>query len=135
MESPPAAVTGLFAGRYAVERLIGEGATAKVYLARDTQGGKSVALKMLRPELAQSVASERFKKEVKRMSALNHPRILPVLDSGEFEGQMYIALPYMEGGSLRDRLLREKQLPIDESLALIRPIAEALDHAHQQGLI
>lgn len=135
MRAAPGTVSGLFAGRYSIERALGEGATATVFLARDTQAGLSVAIKMLRPELGQSAASSRFLKEIKRTAALNHPRILPVLDSGDHEGQMYLVLPYMEGGTLRDRLKREKQLPVDEAIALVRPIAEALDYAHKQGLI
>ncbi|MGH7639194.1 MAG: protein kinase domain-containing protein, partial [Gemmatimonadaceae bacterium] len=95
MRSPPSVATGLFAGRYAIEREIGQGASAIVYLARDTQAGTAVALKILRPELVESRASDRFLREIKRTSALQHPNILPVLDAGDHEGHMYFALPYM----------------------------------------
>jgi len=128
-------VSGLFAGRYFIERRLGEGATATVHLARDTQAGVAVAIKLLRPELVESGAASRFSKEVRQTVELTHPRILPILASGDHDGQPYIVLPYMEGGSLRERLLREKQLPIDEAIAIVAPIADALDFAHSRGLI
>ena len=135
MRSPPSVATGLFAGRYAIEREIGQGASAIVYLARDTQAGTAVALKILRPELAESRASDRFLREIKRTSALQHPHILPVLEAGEHEGQLYFALPYMEGGTLRQLLKREKHLELSRVIEISRTIAEALDHAHERGLI
>lgn len=135
MRSPPSVATGLFAGRYAIEREIGQGASAIVYLARDTQAGTAVALKILRPELAESRASDRFLREIKRTSALQHPNILPVLEAGEHEGQLFFALPYMEGGTLRQLLKREKHLELSRVIEISRTIAEALDHAHERGLI
>ncbi len=102
MAVPPSNSSGLFAGRYSIERVIGQGATAMVHLARDTQVGKAVALKILRPELVESAtAAKRFLREIRRTSELTHPNILPVLDSGEHKGQLYFALPYMEGGTLQ----------------------------------
>lgn len=135
MRAPPGPMSGLFAGRYAIERVLGQGATATVHLARDTQGGTAVALKILRAELAESAASGRFLKEIRRTSGLQHPHILPVLDSGEYEGQLFFALPYMEGGTLRQLLAREKSLEFSRVIEIARPIAEALDYAHQRGLI
>lgn len=135
MRAPPGPAIGLFAGRYAIERVIGQGATATVHLARDTKGGTAVAIKMLRPELAQTRASDRFLKEIGRTAALQHPNILPVLDSGEFEGQLYFVLPYMEGGTLRQLLKREAHLEFSRVLAISRSVADALDYAHQRGLI
>lgn len=135
MRSPPSVATGLFAGRYAIEREIGQGASAIVYLARDTQAGTAVALKILRPELVESRASDRFLREIKRTSALQHPNILPVLDAGDHEGQLYFALPYMEGGSLRELLTREKRLELSRIQEIAKTIAEALDYAHERGLI
>ncbi|HEX7940107.1 MAG TPA: serine/threonine-protein kinase, partial [Gemmatimonadaceae bacterium] len=125
----------LFADRYALERVVGQGATATVHLAKDTRAGVSVAVKMLRPELAQSGAADRFLREIERTSALSHPGILPVLDSGEYEGQLYFTLPYMEQGTLRQRLKRQAQLGIDESLEIVTQLADALDHAHRQGVV
>lgn len=135
MRSPPSVATGLFAGRYAIEREIGQGASAIVYLARDTEVGSAVALKILRPELVESRASDRFLREIKRTSALQHPNILPVLDAGDHEGQLYFALPYMEGGTLRQLLKREKHLEMSRVLDIAKTVAEALDHAHERGLI
>jgi tRNA A-37 threonylcarbamoyl transferase component Bud32 len=136
MRSPPSVATGLFAGRYAIEREIGQGASAKVYLARDTQAGSAVALKILRRELVDSRASGRFLKEIRRTSTLEHSNIVRVLDSGEHEGQLYFALPYMEAGTLRHLLLRDKRpMEFDRIVEMARAIAEALDHAHGRGLI
>ncbi|MEX2153124.1 MAG: serine/threonine-protein kinase [Gemmatimonadaceae bacterium] len=127
--------SGLFAGRYAIERVLGVGATATVHLARDTQAGIAVAIKIMRPELAQSQATGRFLKEIRRTSALQHPHILRVLDSGEYEDRPYFVLPYMEGGTLRLKLKRESQLSFDDTIGILRTIADALDYAHQKGLI
>ena len=132
MSSPPSAGSKVFAGRYSIQRQIGRGATATVFLASDTVGGRGVALKMLRAELAQSTASDRFLREIRLTSQLNHPHILPVLDAGESDGSLYFALPYMEEGSLRNRLDRDKQLPIADAVQIVCTIAEALDHARQR---
>jgi tRNA A-37 threonylcarbamoyl transferase component Bud32 len=135
MSAPPGLTQGLFAGRYAIERLIGEGATATVHLARDTQRGVGVAVKVLRPELANSAATDRFLKEIRRTSRLEHPHILPVLDTGEYEGRPFFVLPYMEGGTLRLRLRRVHQLDLSDALRIVQTIGDALDYAHAQGLI
>ncbi|MDQ3997315.1 MAG: serine/threonine protein kinase, partial [Gemmatimonadota bacterium] len=135
MSSPPSVLVGEIAGRYVVEREIGRGATAVVYLARDSARGRAVAIKVLRAELAQFDAAHGFLREVRRHSELEHPHILQVLDTGEQEGQLYCVLPYMEGGTLRQRLLREKQLPIGDAVAIARTVAEALNYAHARGLI
>jgi tRNA A-37 threonylcarbamoyl transferase component Bud32 len=135
MRAPPGLTSGLFAGRYAIERLLGEGATATVHLARDTERGIAVAIKILRPELVESAATDRFLKEIRRTTRLHHPHILPVLDSGEHEGQPYVVFPYMEGGTLRHRLRREHQLDLVDAIAIAQTIGEALDYAHARGLI
>jgi serine/threonine protein kinase/tetratricopeptide (TPR) repeat protein len=135
MSSPPGVLAGQIAGRYIIEREIGRGATAIVYLARDSVRGQAVAIKLLRAEVAQFGGANRFLREIRRHSALQHPRILQVLDTGEHEGQLYFVLPYMEGGTLRQRLSREKQLPIKDAVVITRTVAEALDHAHRHGLI
>jgi eukaryotic-like serine/threonine-protein kinase len=111
MHGPAGLARGLFAGRYSVERLLGQGATATVHLARDTQRGVAVALKILRPELVESRATGLFLKEIRRTSALQHSHILAVLDSGEYDGRPFFVLPYMEGGTLRALLDREAPLP------------------------
>lgn len=136
MLGPPGLMSsGLFAGRYNIERVLGQGATATVHLARDTERGISVAIKIMRPELAQSRATDRFLKEIRRTAELQHPHILRVLDSGEHEGRPYFVLPYMEGGTLRWKLRGGNQLAFDETVSILRTVAEALDYAHTKGLI
>jgi tRNA A-37 threonylcarbamoyl transferase component Bud32/tetratricopeptide (TPR) repeat protein len=133
--SPTTVNPSVIAGRYAVERELGRGATATVYLARDRQTLDRVAIKVLRPELAESVGADRFVREIRVTTDLQHRHILPVLDSGADGGLLYCVLPYMEGGTLRDRLMREKQLPIDDAIGITRTIALALAYAHGRGLI
>jgi len=124
-----------FGGRYTVSREIGRGATATVYLAEDNVEHRSVAIKVLRPELTQSRAADLFLREIRFTSTLAHPRILPVLDAGQQSGRLYYVLPYMSEGTLRQRLTRERQLPISDAVAIARSIAEALEQAHRQGLV
>lgn len=135
MDGTPGLRSGTFAGRYAIERELGRGATATVYLARDIQRGHAVAIKVLRPELAESLGAERFLREIKVSERLHHPHIASVMDSGQYEGQLYFVLPHMEGGSLRQRLQREKQLPVQAAVSITKTIALALDYAHREGLI
>jgi TolB-like protein len=125
----------IFAGRYRIERELGSGGMAIVYLARDEQRGHEVAIKVLRPELTGVLGHDRFLREIRLSQKLNHPQIVPVLDSGEHERQLYLTLSYMEGGTLRARLEKDKQLPLDDVVSITRAIANALDHAHAQGFI
>src|SRR5437879_5394022 len=104
------------AGRYRIERELGAGGMAVVFLAEDLRHHRQVALKVLRPELAAEIGPERFLREIEMAAALNHPHILPLHDSGEAGGFLYYMMPYVEGESLRGRLLREKQLPLDDAL-------------------
>jgi TolB-like protein len=131
VDAPPR----LIAGRYAIEREIGRGATAVVHLARDTQTGERVALKLLRTELLGPGSAEHFLREVRHHQRLAHPHILPLLDSGDDDGHLYVVLPYMDGGTLRDRLDRDRQLPFAEAIAIARDIADALDAAHGSSVI
>jgi len=108
---------------------------ATVCLAQDTKHERVVALKVLHPGLAESVGPERFLREIKVAARLNHPHILPLFDSGEVEGFLYYVMPYVEGESLRERLERENQLPIDEAIRHTFSIASALDYAHRQKVI
>jgi tRNA A-37 threonylcarbamoyl transferase component Bud32 len=126
---------GPFAGRYTIERALGRGATAIVYLARETSTDRPVAIKVLRRELAETLGSDRFLREIKLTQKLHHPRILAVLDSGEYNGQLYFVLPFMDGGTLRQRLDRDPQLPLVEAVGIVCTIAEALSHAHAQKLV
>ena len=113
------------ADRYTVEREIGRGGMATVYLARDLKHERQVAIKVLRPELAAALGPERFLREIKIAANLNHPHILPLHDSGETDGFLFYVMPYVEGESLRDRLDREKQLPIDDALRIASEVADA----------
>jgi eukaryotic-like serine/threonine-protein kinase len=121
--------------RYTIERELGRGGMATVYLARDLRHDRPVALKVLHPELAATLGPERFLREIRLAARLQHPHILTVLDSGDAAGQLWFAMPYVEGETLRDRLRREGQLPLDDALRIARETADALDYAHQHGVI
>ncbi|MDP3775517.1 MAG: protein kinase, partial [Gemmatimonadales bacterium] len=122
-------------GRYAIERELGAGGMATVYLAHDVRHNRKVALKVLRPELAAILGGERFLKEIQTTANLQHPHILPLHDSGEAEGIVYYVMPYVEGESLRDRLIKEKQLPVDDAVRIAAEVASALDYAHRHGVV
>jgi serine/threonine-protein kinase len=121
--------------RYAIERQIGRGGMAVVYLARDLRHGRHVALKVLAPELAQALGPDRFLREIEIAAQLNHPRIVPLLDSGVADGLLFYAMPFVDGESLRQRLDREKQLPVDDALDIARQVAAALTYAHGHGIV
>jgi serine/threonine-protein kinase len=123
------------ADRYLIERELGHGGMAVVYLARDQKLNRAVALKVLRPELAASLGTERFLREIEIAAKLTHPNILSVHDCGEGDGLLYYVMPYVDGESLRDRLKRETQLPIDDALRITGQVASALDHAHRHDVI
>src|SRR2546429_9930636 len=123
------------AERYAIERELGQGGMAVVFLARDLKHRRAVAIKVLRPELAMALGADRFLGEVETVAALAHPHILPLYDSGEAAGFLYYVMPYVEGESLRDRLTREKQLPLEDALQIGREVADALSYAHAQGVV
>ncbi len=122
-------------GRYVIERRIGAGGMAVVYLARDLKHRRLVALKVLNPELGAVLGSERFMSEIEVMANLHHPNLLPLFDSGEAGGLLYYAMPFVEGETLRDRLVRERQLGVDESVRIATAIAGALDYAHRHNVI
>ena len=124
-----------FAGRYTIERELGRGGMATVYRARDVRHDRAVALKVLHPELTASMGAERFAREIRLLAGLHHPHILPLFDSGEYEGAVFYVVPCVEGESLRRRLEREKQLQLDEAIRITREVADALDHAHRNGVI
>jgi serine/threonine-protein kinase len=123
------------AGRYQIEHELGAGGMATVYLARDVKHDRDVALKVLRPELAAVLGAERFLNEVRITARLDHPHIVTLIDSGESDGYLWYVLPYIRGESLRLKLERERQLGLDEALAITRQIASALDFAHQRGVV
>ena len=122
-------------GRYEIDREIGAGGMATVYLARDLKHARHVALKILNPELGAVLGSDRFLAEINVTANLQHPNLLPLFDSGQADGLLYYVMPYVEGESLRARLEREKQLPVEEAVRIAIAIAGALDYAHRQGVI
>jgi len=123
------------ADRYRIERELGQGGMATVYLAEDLRHHRKVAVKVVHPELAAVLGAERFLSEIHVTAALQHPHILPLFDSGQADGQLFYVMPFVEGESLRGRLHRERQLPIDEAIRLSREVASALDYAHRHGVI
>ncbi|HEY8062568.1 MAG TPA: serine/threonine-protein kinase, partial [Gemmatimonadales bacterium] len=135
MPDAPTVPLAEVADRYTIERELGRGATAVVYLARDRSTARSVALKVLRPELAESLSAERFLREIRVTQTLSHPHIAPVLDSGVAGGLFYCVLDYMDGGTLRDRLDHERQLPMADIAAITRAVGSALDYAHRNRII
>ncbi len=135
MTDPLADLRAGMQDRYAIERELGRGGMAVVYLAHDLRHDRPVALKVLHPELAASLGPERFQREIRFAARLQHPHILTVLDSGEAAGQLWFTMPFVEGESLRDRLRRERQLPVDVALQIGREAARALDYAHQHGIV
>ena len=151
-ESPPPSdqlerLGDALAGRYAIRREIGRGGMATVYLGDDLKHGRQVAIKVLRPELGSLLGGDRFTREIRVAAALNHPHIMPLYDSGAAGGEpsgpagggagqlLWFTMPYVRGESLRQKLSLERQLPIDQAIAIVRQVASALDHAHTQGLI
>ncbi|HZJ00381.1 MAG TPA: protein kinase [Gemmatimonadaceae bacterium] len=122
-------------GRYVVDRQLGEGGMAVVYLARDLRHERAVAVKVLRPEISAEIGAERFLREIKMAAGLTHNHILPVFDSGEAEGLLYYVMPNMEGHSLRHRLDQERQLSLEDSLRITREVASALDYAHRHQVM
>ena len=123
------------AGRYAIERELGRGGMATVFLAEDVKHHRKVAVKVLHPDLAQALGADRFLREIEIAASLRHPHILPLYDSGEAGGYLYYVMPYVDGDSLRTRLARERQLPIDDALRISREVADALSYAHARGVV
>jgi len=128
-------LTADLAGRYTIERQLGAGGMATVYLAHDVRHDRRVALKVLLPDLAAAVGTERFLREIRTAARLSHPHILPLYDSGEAGGTLFYVMPLAEGESLRERLAREVQLPLEDALQSVREVAEALAYAHAQGIV
>ncbi len=135
MSDPVTRLNAALEGRYRIESELGEGGMATVYLADDLKHERKVALKVLKPELAAVVGAERFLAEIKTTANLTHPHILPLHDSGEADSYVFYVMPYVEGESLKERLDREKQLPVDEAVRIATAVANALQHAHERGVI
>ena len=128
-------LTAALAGRYRIERELGQGGMATVYLAQDLRHDRRVAVKVLRPELAAVIGADRFLSEIKTTANLQHPHILPLFDSGEADGFLFYVMPFVDGESLRERLSREKQLPIGDAVRIATEVSSALDYAHRRGII
>ena len=131
----PERLTSALADRYRIDREIGQGGMATVYLAEDLRHGRKVAVKVLLPELAAVLGAERFLSEIHVTAGLQHPHILPLFDSGQADGQLFYVMPYVEGESLRARLDRERQLPIDDALRIAHEVGSALSYAHRHNVI
>ena len=121
--------------RYALERELGRGGMATVYLAREVAGERAVAVKAMHPELASALGLERFRREMEIVGSLSHPGIVPLLDSGRADALLYYVMPYVEGESLHERLERERRLPPDEAVRIVLQVAEALSYAHGRGIL
>src|SRR5207342_3609582 len=131
----PSRLAAALADRYRVERELGQGGMATVYLAEDLKHHRKVALKVLRPELAAALGPERFFREIEVAAQLQHPHILPLHDSGEAGGFLYYVMPYVDGESLRDRLTRQGALPVQDAVRLLSEVADALAEAHRRGVV
>jgi len=135
MSDPVSRLSAALADRYEIERELGEGGMATVYLSRDLKHNRKVAIKVLKPELAAVVGAERFLAEIETTANLQHPHILPLFDSGEADHLLYYVMPLVEGESLRDRLDREGKLSVEEALSITKDVAAALSYAHARGVI
>src|SRR4051812_32495147 len=123
------------AGRYDVKSQLARGGMGQVFEARDVKHGRPVAIKVLDPELAAAIGPARFRSEIETAARLSHPHIVPLFDSGDADGLLYYVMPLLTGESLRQRLLRERQLPIEDAVRIAREAADALRYAHEQGLV
>jgi serine/threonine-protein kinase len=135
MSDASASLANTLADRYTIERVLGQGGMATVHLAEERKHKRKVAIKVLKQEFAASVGSERFLREIGIAAQLSHPHIVPLIDSGESNGSLYYVSPYIPGGSLRDRLNRDKTLPIDDALRIASEVGAGLDYAHRNGFV
>jgi eukaryotic-like serine/threonine-protein kinase len=135
LSDPAARLQNALASRYRIERELGRGGMATVYLAHDLRQERLVALKVIHPEVTATLGPERFLREIKLTANFRHPHILPLFDSGEAAGQLWYTMPYVEGESLRQRLLREKRIPLDEALRVAGDVLAALAYAHEHGIV
>ena len=135
MADVPAGLAQALAGQFTIEREVGAGGMATVYLARDLKHDRQVALKVLRPELSAALGPERFSREIRFVAKFNHPHILSLHDSGEAQGFVYFVMPFVEGESLRDRLARDRQLPAADAIRILKEVADALAYSHARGVV
>ena len=135
MTTPPDRLVAALADRYRIERELGQGGMALVYLAEDLKLHRQVAIKVLRPELAVSLGADRFLQEIEVTANLQHPNILQLYEADEADEFLYYVMPYIEGETLRDRLTREEKLSLDDALKITDDIAAALGYAHERGIV
>jgi len=135
LDQTPEDLPGVLGDRFEVEREIGRGGMATVFLAHDRRHDRPVAVKVMRPDIAAGIGSDRFLREIRTAARLQHPHIVPLHDSGEADGFLYYVMPYLRGESLRERLEREPQLPLEDTLQITRDVADALDHAHGNNIV
>src|SRR5689334_460168 len=135
MPDPQSPLSTALAGRYRIERALGAGGMATVYLAEDLKHDRKVAIKVLKPELAAVLGADRFVVEIKTTASLQHPHILPLFDSGTADGFLFYVMPFIKGETLRDKLNRETQLSVDEAVKITVDVADALQYAHEHGVI
>ena len=135
MPEVPEGLTRALSARYRIDRQVGVGGMATVYLAHDLKHQRDVAIKVLNPDLAAAVGAERFVEEIRTTAHLRHPHILPLFDSGSADGLPFYVMPFIEGESLRSRLERERPLPISDAVQILREVADALAHAHAAGVV
>src|SRR5512143_1130886 len=133
--SIPPTLAAALADRFPIERQLGEGGMATVYLARDLRHARPVALKVLRPEVGVLLGRERFEQEIRVASSLSHPNIMPVFDSGEAAGFLYYVMPVMDGESLASRIARDRFVGVEEAVRILAEVADALDFAHARGFV
>ena len=135
MTNIPDSLLTALAGRYTIERELGRGGMATIYLAYDLRHDRAVALKVMHHEIAAALGGERFLREIRISAGLDHPHILTLIDSGQNDAVLWYVLPYVRGESLRAKLVREKQLSVEEAIRIATQVASALDYAHRHGVI
>jgi serine/threonine-protein kinase len=135
MERVPEALSAAFGDRYTIDRVLGRGGMATVYVAEDLRHKRQVAIKVLRPDVAAAIGAERFLREIAIAARLTHPHVLPLIDSGQAAGSLYYVMPYVRGETLRQRLVREQRLPLKDALAIARELGAGLDYAHREGFV
>src|SRR2546425_12443073 len=135
MERVREALSAALGDRYRIERVLGRGGMATAYVAEDLRHSRQVAIKVLRPDVAAAIGAERFLREIAIAARLTHPHVLPLIDSGQAAGSLYYVMPYVRGESLRQRLARERRLPLKDALRIARELGAGLDYAHREGFI
>src|SRR5881396_3673854 len=130
-----AVVTAALGDRYAIDRELGRGGMATVYVAQDRRHAREVAIKVLRPDVAAAIGAERFLREIAIAARLTHPHVLPLIDSGQADGSLYYVMPYVRGETLRERLVREQRFALKDALRIARDVGAGLDYAHREGFV